>query len=115
MTETDFSVADVLAWARTKPADERYDFTDSTQCAIAQFGAATNRPELCNLLSRQLQNAVGTDLFFAAVATGGNSSEWTFGAFVKRLESLCPETPVTKSDWLAIDTYLNADCGKVEA
>jgi hypothetical protein len=27
-----FTVADVLAWARTKPADQQYDFTEATQC-----------------------------------------------------------------------------------
>jgi hypothetical protein len=33
----DFTIADVLAWARTKPADEKYDYVDNRQCALAQF------------------------------------------------------------------------------
>lgn len=36
-TTTDFTLADVLACARTKPADEAYDYWDTHNCACGQY------------------------------------------------------------------------------
>jgi hypothetical protein len=33
----------------------------------------------------------------------------SYGALVERLEALCPETPVTQSNWTAIGAYLDAE------
>jgi hypothetical protein len=98
----DFTIADVLAWARTKPADETYCFLEPENCAVAQFGQATNRPELVRVGDlRKLPVPFAHDLWNAVISKG-----WTFAALVKRLEALCSDTPVTKSDWLSIDAYL---------
>jgi hypothetical protein len=41
----DFTIADVLEWARTKPADEVYYYYDSFDCALCQFLKGTQRAE----------------------------------------------------------------------
>jgi hypothetical protein len=84
----DFTVADVLAFARSKPADEAYDYEDPCCCALGQF----------------IRDALGTDdycLGNLTVAIGGvcrpipstlhkalRFGDWTFGALVKRLEAI---------------------------
>jgi hypothetical protein len=98
----DFTIADVLAWARTKPAGKRYDFRDVDRCAAAQFGIETNRPELVGVPSTKLAR-ICSGLELAAVGNGSPES-WTFGAFAGRLEKLCPETAVT--DWSRLSSYM---------
>ena len=79
----DFTVADVLAWARTKPADEGYNFCDSSACAIAQFGLETGRNHLVGV------SDLGTVLpgFNLKLLRALSLSE-TFGDLVKRLGAL---------------------------
>jgi hypothetical protein len=98
---TDFTIADVLAWARTKPADEQYDYHNAQACAIAQFGQETGRAELINLDSFELQEKS------EAVEDAVVNRPWTFGALVQRLEALCPDTPVPQSDWASFDAYMH--------
>lgn len=114
----DFSVADVLAWARTKPAGEPYQFVNAGVCALGQYARAHGWSE-AQARCGSYEVYVSDDLRWAANPCGpvGTSKTlWggTFGQFVKRLEKLCPETPVTKSDWLSIDTYLS-DIEQVDA
>jgi hypothetical protein len=96
----DFTIAELLAWARTKPVNERYDFTNSRICALAQFGRATNRAHLIGPDGTaalchwpELQDAVA----------GG---EETFGALVERLEALSLTCAVPKSDWASVAAYM---------
>jgi hypothetical protein len=42
-TRTDFSLSEILAWARMKPADEAYRYTSSRDCAVCQFLRETGR------------------------------------------------------------------------
>jgi hypothetical protein len=97
----DFTIADVLAWARTKPADEEYSFECSATCALAQFGLATGREHLAGWQ--------GTHIIFdwpelhGALNAGDN---YTFGGLVARLEALCPDQIVTPSEWTKLDAYL---------
>lgn len=101
----EFSLPEFLSWCRTKPADEAYDFCDPNVCAIGQFGHATGRTGLTNLGCRTLD-----ELGLLDVVQGEWRSEQTFGALVKRLEKLCPETP----DYARIEAYL-ADIEAVSA
>lgn len=78
----DFTIADVLAWARTKPVGGEYDFCDAGYCAVAQFGRATGRRHLIDLDSADLK-AYNPD-----VANAAAEFPWTFGALVGRLERL---------------------------
>lgn len=90
-----------LEWARTKPAGERYNPVDSMACALAQFGQATDHPEL---LDRS-----GTAFLFGdreLLSAVYPSEGHTFGGLVARLEALCPETPITRSDWSRLDAYM---------
>jgi hypothetical protein len=103
MATADFTISDVLAWARTRPADERYNFIDKNACAIAQFGIATERPHLVGLYTEQLADL---GLLDALCPVKGPSWECTFGGLVKRLEALCPETVITPSEWTRLDAYL---------
>jgi hypothetical protein len=117
MADADFTIADVLAWARTKPADERYDYTASSNCALCQFLRETGRgvnPSVgpdgwsggerggnYKLLPAGINNAV-QDVDSDAPRTVG----WTFGELVKRLEKLCPKTIVPPSEWTRLDAYM---------
>jgi hypothetical protein len=109
----DFTIADVLAWARTKPADEQYYYADSSTCALAQFGMATARPQCVGLDGTKLLQAL-PDLK-EALNPGPTTLRrklpcgMSYGALVERLEALCPETPVTQSNWTAIGAYLDAE------
>lgn len=121
MAQTDFTIADVLAWARTKPADERYNYQDSTNCALCQFLRDTDRAERPRVSmwadnvrggwSEDWQDRREYPKIMEPVLSGDGSFEgdetlWTFGGLVSRLEALCPETPVNASNWQSIDAYL---------
>lgn len=82
MASTDFTVADVLAWARTKPADEQFDYGDADKCAIAQFGRDTGRAHLVGLLSAELRAVCGEQIEDAVIFGG------SFRQLVYRLEAL---------------------------
>lgn len=105
---TDFTIAEFLAFCRSKPADEEYCFVNARACAIAQFGEATGRPHLVGLLS-------GGIPFGLCDIVNPLRGDHTFGALAERLEALVQETPAKPSQWLSPETYLSADCGKVEA
>jgi hypothetical protein len=97
----DFTVADVLAWARTKPADEEYNLIDAGNCALGQFFQETRGLTCAELYAndpyQEIEDtALGKALCFSK----------TFGGLVQRLEKLCPETPVTQSEWSRLDAYL---------
>ena len=73
----------ILEWARTKPADEAYDYADAQNCAVAQYGQYCGRDDL-----------IGLDPFdfmdrFPLVERAANPDfpgPMTFGGFAKRLE-----------------------------
>lgn len=133
MAQADFTVADVLAWARTKPADGRYDYDSSTRCALCCFlretGRATSPVVDMEVFGKaRWRDRYGTggqqyDIAIDAAVRGVTKDElndngynedlWTYGKLVSRLEALCPETPITESNWAAIDAYLN-DIEQVE-
>jgi hypothetical protein len=106
MAQPDFTIADVLAWARTKPADEEYDFLDPGVCALGLFArerrgfskrsAAHERYR--GLVALELRNAV------QGVGRGYGPERWTFGALVTRLEALLPAEPVSDT-WTKADAY----------
>lgn len=120
MASTDFTIADVLAWARTKPADERYNYSDNTNCALCQFLRETGRavsPTVVPYFGADdpeggWRDTEDGDLrqYGAALddAVRGSSDgrRWTFGALVKRLEKLAPDTIVTPNQWTRLDAYL---------
>lgn len=76
-----FTLAELLAWAKTKPADEPYDYCDSRSCALAQFGLATGRSYLAGKNGTSVLNA-WRELRDAACGPGHD----TFGLLVTRLE-----------------------------
>lgn len=101
---SNFTIRDVLEWARTKPADGVYDYGDSNKCAIAQFGHETGRLHLVGIGDAEriplgLKEALNDGSW-----DGGGPALYTFGGLVKRLEALCPE--VTPSEWTKLDAYL---------
>jgi hypothetical protein len=105
VTAADFTIADVLAWARTKPADEQYKYWCS-QCAIGQFLVATDRArepligeEWWSEGRSAQQHYIESALNEAASAKPNN-----FGALVARLEALCPNVP--PSEWTRLDAYM---------
>ncbi len=119
MAQTDFTIKDVLEWARTKPADERYNYTMPMSCALCHFLRDTGR--CAEPIIRPFID--GCDFFgWRSVSSGDRLYKpydaalepalmkgGTFGGLVRLLEALCPETPVTQSNWSAIDAYLTAE------
>ena len=114
MAATDFSIADVLAWARTKPADEAYDYHDICGCALYQFCEAKGLPVASCGGTDWCDHKGNRHRLLPQGCGVASSGPWTFGAFVKRLEALAPETVVTRSDWTRLDAYLT-DIEQVEA
>jgi hypothetical protein len=78
--------------------------TDASRCAVAKFGRETGREHLVGLYSAPL--CALSEPLLLAVVSGGDRTAWSYGALVSRLEKLCPDTPVTQSNWSAIDAYL---------
>jgi hypothetical protein len=108
---TDFTIADVLAWARTKPAGESYCYINSQSCALAQFGNATGR-DLAGRTGTRLLNE-WPDLHEAINPAVSRNVAHTFGALVERLEALISAEPVSDI-WTKADAYL-ADIETVSA
>lgn len=110
-----FTIADVLAWARTKPAGERYSYCDPFGCAVAQFGRDTGREYLIGVGDlrgehRELHELVNPALY------GPNRIEWdigtTFGALVRRLEIVCPTAVSAPSEWTRLNAYLTDELAR---
>jgi hypothetical protein len=121
MAASDFTIADVLAWARTKPADEKYDYSDSGNCALCQFLRETFRAASPSVRPYMPGETVGggwreagrdrvpypQELESALRADGAYDipldEQWAFGELVERLEALLP--PVSDT-WAKPDAYL---------
>lgn len=91
---SDFTVADVLAWARTKPAKGRYDYCSNRQCAVAQFLRDTGRaaaPYVAGNYWVDGGNSVwdgGAREFDPRICGAANNLRETFGAFLENLEQV---------------------------
>jgi hypothetical protein len=105
---TDFTIADVLAWARTKPADEAYPFISAHGCALGQYAREMRGFSSTEAVCERYRPLVSNDLFDAAL---GAYYRWpkctgkTFGELVARLETLLPAEPVSDT-WTRADAYL---------
>jgi hypothetical protein len=75
----DFTVADVLAFVRSKPADEAYVYTDLDNCALAQFVLQAGF---------DLHGEERHALERGEIGTASSRSPLTFGALASRLEAL---------------------------
>lgn len=109
MATGDFTIADVLAWARTKPADEPYKFSSPKDCALGQYAREERGFSDVEAACEYYRPHLSGDLIDAALGRYGrwpDFSRQTFGQLVKRLETLCPTAPVTSCQWAAIDAYL---------
>jgi hypothetical protein len=100
-TRTDFSLSEILAWARMKPADEEYRYTDPGNCAVCQFLAETGRASEPRVVLNFWRDGIGSDehrRFDARISDAANSASLngsfdgigTFGGFAKELEELVP-------------------------
>lgn len=108
MAAPDFTIADVLAWARTKPANERYDYCSNGQCALAQFLRATGRAADPQVVSWAWQDGWSEyQPLPNGAAWAANHGPDTFGNFVKNLETLVPKEERPASPWLKADAYLS--------
>jgi hypothetical protein len=123
----DFTIADVLEWARTKPADGVYRYYDPFNCALCQFLKDTLRSSGPRVVSHRAyqggfwEDGWGEPTPYPAELEPALASQkpievdvWgeeTFGALVKRLEALLPAPSDT---WTKANTYL-ADIEQVTA
>jgi hypothetical protein len=94
MSAAEFTIADVLAWARTKPADERYDYMNSCDCALAQFSRHIGLP-IFNPRRSEMERYQNLGKHLIA-------EPQTFGALANRLGELCP----VSDTWTTPDAYL---------
>jgi hypothetical protein len=110
MASADFTVAEFLAWARTKPADEEYRYWDIGNCAVAQF-AKSRSLDLNGPERRRLELLIAPFIF----DTPRHNEQGTrkFGDLVLRLEISCPEPPISET-WTKPNAYL-ADIETVSA
>jgi hypothetical protein len=98
----DFSIPQFLAWARSKPADEEYEFCLADECALGQFLQAK-----CGFSAMDCyRNDPFARLDISIRQALGTSD--SFGALVTRLEKLCP------SEWVSVEAYL-VEIEQVEA
>ena len=80
-----------LAWLKTKPADEEYDYLDNNQCVVAQFLKDTGRMSKPNVGGFDFRNKAArdprasTDLpaFLSGVVL--HEAPTTFGALAARI------------------------------
>lgn len=97
----DFTVAEFLAWARTKPADQAYCYTSNGECAVAQFLRDTGRaaePRVCPWQWRDgLDGAWHRFSDEIEDAVDGQAAN-TFGALVGRLAKARASNPTPPSD-----------------
>jgi hypothetical protein len=77
----DFTIAEFLAWARTKPANETYCFSNPDRCALAQFGRASGREYLVGV--GDVYQFVGYGKALSALVRSD-----TFGELVAALECI---------------------------
>jgi len=68
-----------LAYFRSKPADEGYDFFNPSRCALSQFGRDLGFPHL--ICPDSLEGTVSNRMALALA-----DSPYTFGALADRLE-----------------------------
>jgi hypothetical protein len=88
-TRTDFSLSEILAWARMKPADEAYRFSNIRGCALFQFLSERGLPVAQAGVTGWLDHDDNWhDIGEGEVLEGGvlSRSPTTFGAFADRLE-----------------------------
>jgi hypothetical protein len=121
----DFTVADVLAWARTKPAGQRYDYIDCGACALSRFLLETGRAAHPQVWWGERgedgcwRDGNGEVRSYPAALEpaleGSGRHDWTYADLVSRLEAIIQEAPAGPSPWINPQTYLNADCGSVSA
>lgn len=100
MPTSDFTISDVLAWARTKPADELFRYSDIDNCACAQFVRSVGAPLHGELRSR-LERKLGMLILDCEYIDGGRR----FGEFAERIEALLPAEPLTDT-WTKANAYL---------
>lgn len=115
MATIDFTVADVLAWARTKPADERYSYADPANCALCHFLRDTGRSSdplvkpYCDGIDGGWRTRKSGDVSYSPYPSEIEPAlelGRTFGGLVAILEGLAPQTEMTPINWLSIDAYL---------
>lgn len=80
----------VLEWARTKPADERYNYVSNCGCAVAQFLKDTGRCRdpmvLASAWYDRSDGYTGLHRLPLSVDYAASALPHTFGAFADRLE-----------------------------
>lgn len=69
-------------WVRTKPADERYDYCDPFNCALAQFGREVGYPHLVGAPTAAIDLG---ERIHGVLNSGFSGNTPTFGALASRL------------------------------
>lgn len=104
-----FTIADVLAWARTKHPSEGYDYGDNDNCALCQFLRETGRASEPSVGGLTWSEWRGKSLLYSRpipIPLNTALIGATFGNLVQRIEALCPEAIVTPSEWTRLDAYM---------
>ena len=86
---SNITVEEFLAWAKTKPADEEYDYIDNKNCAFGQFLQSKGYTKVSVVPycwdSAEIQDQPIPDIIQLSLNGGGEWDE-TFGNLVEELE-----------------------------
>jgi hypothetical protein len=93
------SLEAVIAWLKTKPANEWYDYSDSARCAGGQYikekglGPHVHYEDILDGPTDRPTNgpASRTAVFNTDQLRAGRPSDWTFGKALARAEKLQAE------------------------
>jgi hypothetical protein len=90
-----FTIEDVLAWARTKKPNSRYDYL-CNRCAVGQFltdtGRATNPTMGSTWFRNEGEHFPASHEFDPRIDQAARGEPRTFGKFAERLEVLARES-----------------------
>jgi hypothetical protein len=102
MGTPDFTIAEFLAWVRTKPAGETYNFCDAAHCALGQFLRETRNLSTLDCYTQDIYFKGGIEHTPLGIALCDCQ---TFGELAQRVAPLLPAEPVSDT-WTKPDAYL---------
>lgn len=112
-----FTIAEVLAWAKTKPADSSYCYMDNGGCALARFLVETGRAKRPHVRGYDWRDGGGCYVSIPyKLAKALSAFPHDYGSFAKRLEPRKRKSvarPISDT-WTKPNAYLT-DIESVEA
>ena len=89
-----FSLICLIEWLEVQPADGTYDYTCPFGCLLQQYFVASGFKKVVVLPTKLLHSGAPIDLppTLIRIARAAASSDWTFGAALKRARALAKQS-----------------------